>query len=86
MKNKPKGLKCPQCNKPIGFAEQAKEIDDLYGEDVMLTPDSPWFTNIFCENCEEATVLMFVESAGKGKEVYSPALKDKIKIPTRAKN
>jgi hypothetical protein len=80
--SKKKGLHCPQCGTYLDLPAQVKELDELYGDDVDLSGGGfPWFSTITCPKCDDQTVLIDIEAAGESEEVYSPALKSKVKIP-----
>lgn len=57
-------MKCPKCKKNIKLAEQIKDWDEAYGEDVVLDGSFPAMINIFCENCEKPTCMVFIEGEG----------------------
>lgn len=81
-----KGLKCPHCESSIAFSKKMKEWDDAYGEDADLNYEFPIMVNLICEECNKSVAMVFIEATGEEEEVYSPALKQKVKIPKRRTN
>lgn len=79
---KKKGLHCPQCGEYLDLPAQVKELDENWGDDVDLSGgDFPWMSTITCPKCDDQTVLIYIEAAGEPQEVYSPAMKQTVKVP-----
>lgn len=71
------GKACPHCKKPVNWLGQLKQWNDEYGEDWA----SEAMIAIMCESCGEYAFAVEIFAVEETEEIYSPALKAKVKVP-----
>ncbi len=69
-------MNCPRCGNDIGLIAQLEEWMEM-AEGAL----PPVMTALWCNHCEDSTMMWFLEETEGSMEVDSPALGEKVKIP-----
>ena len=69
--------KCPNCGKPVDWLKQLRQWDKEFGKDW----ESQAMVVIICNSCGEYAFGVDIYEITETEEIYSPALKQKVKIP-----
>ena len=75
-------MQCPKCHKEVNLGQQVMDADQEWYESV----EPPILLMILCDNCEEPTASVHIDSVVGFDEIVSPALGGKkIKVPKMKK-